>query len=373
MSVYPDARSPFWQYDFQYRGRRFFGSTGARSRREAERVEHAEREKARKLVEAEGTTKVSLKLDDVADRFWLDKGRYLAGEGAPNTKRQLARLIEFFGTEKSLVDIVDDDVARLVAWRRGHKWRGALISPFTVNDTTEQLKKLFTRAKLLGTQFPREPRWREHRIDEPEERVNELRGDQGERLLAAARDEYAPILRLAEATGLRQRELLLRWSEVDWDNARIVKPGKGARRVTTPITPEVRAILWPLRGDHAEFVFTYVAKRPRAGCVKGERYPITQAGLKVQWRRLRERAGVTGFRFHDYRHDFATKLLRQEGNLKLVSKALNHASVTTTARYAHVVDDDIRVALMRRSDEKSRIKSRSDVAEPAKLLAKQAK
>ena len=373
MSVYSNARSPFWQYDFQCRGRRFYGSTGARSRREAEKVERTKREEAKQLVEAEGTAKVSLKLDDVADRFWLDKGRHLTGEGAPNTKRQLARLIEFFGKDKSLVDIVDDDVARLVAWRRGHLWRGALMSPFTVNDTTEQLKKLFTRAKLLGAQFPREPHWRDHWLDEPEERVNELRGDQSDRLIAAARDEYAPILRLAEATGLRQRELLLRWSEVDWDNARIIKMGKGARRVVAPITPEVRDILWPLRGDHPEFAFTYVAKRPRPGCVKGERYPITQAGLKVQWRRLRARAGVTGFRFHDYRHDFATKLLRQEGNLKLVSRALNHASVTTTARYAHVVDDDIRAALLRRSDEKSRNKSRSDVAEPGKRLANRGK
>jgi integrase len=85
----------------------------------------------------------------------------------------------------------------------------------------------FASELRLGAQFSREPRWREHWINEPEERVNELRGDQGERLLAAARVDYAPILRLAEATGLRQRELLLRWSEVDWDNARIVKPGKG--------------------------------------------------------------------------------------------------------------------------------------------------
>ena len=34
-----------------------------------------------------------------------------------------------------------------------------------------------------------------------------------------------------------------------------------------------------------------------------------------------KRAGVSGFRFHDFRHDFASKLLHETGNLKLVQRA----------------------------------------------------
>ena len=47
------------------------------------------------------------------------------------------------------------------------------------------------------------------------------------------------------------------------------------------------------------------------------------------------------FRFHDFRHDFGTKLLRVTGNLKLVQKTLNHASIKTTTRYAHVLDAEV--------------------------------
>jgi integrase len=374
MSIYKDPRSPYWQFDFQVRGHRFYGSTETGSRREAEKIELKEREKAkRRAEEAEGAAS-SLRLDDVADRYWLDIGQHHAGEGAANTKRQLARLIGFFGKDKLITEIGSDDIARLVAWRRSHRSaRGGLISAFTVNDTTEQVKKLFTRAKVLGVRFAREPRWRDHWLKEPQERVNELKGDQGQRLIAAARDEYQPILALAEATGLRQRECLLRWSEVDWDNERIVKTGKGGKRVVALITSEVRAILWPLRGQHPDFVFTYVAERSRGARVKGERQPITQAGLKTQWRRLVKRAGVAGFRFHDYRHDFGTKLLRQTGNLKLVSRALNHADLKSTMRYAHVADDDIRAALERRAGEKSRTESRNGPEAEAKPLAKQGK
>jgi site-specific recombinase XerD len=60
---------------------------------------------------------------------------------------------------------------------------------------------------------------------------------------------------------------------------------------------------------------------------------------------LRKRAGVTGFRFHDFRHNFGTKLLRETGNLKLVQRALNHADIATTTRYAHVLDSEIAEAM----------------------------
>ena len=79
--------------------------------------------------------------------------------------------------------------------------------------------------------------------------------------------------------------------------------------------------------------------------VKGQRYPITYHGAKSTWKSLRKRSGITGFRFHDIRHDVGTKLLRTIGNLKLVQRALNHADLQTTTRYAHVLDEDIGQAL----------------------------
>jgi integrase len=98
---------------------------------------------------------------------------------------------------------------------------------------------------------------------------------------------------------------------------------------------------------HPEWVFTYIAARtdPRKGVIKGQRYPITREGAKTQWRRLIKRAGLKDFRMHDLRHDMATKLLRGTGNMAAVQKALNHADIKTTARYAHVTRDDLRDAL----------------------------
>jgi integrase len=183
-------------------------------------------------------------------------------------------------------------------------------------------------------------------LTEPKERPRELHADEAERLDAVMRDDYAPLFDFARATGKRKSECYtLRWEHVHWDTGRIERPGKGGSIVRVQITDTIREILWPLRGHHPEFVFTYVAERTHRGHVRGQRYPITKSNLNTRWRRTRQKAGLKGFRFHDFRHDVGTKLLRETGNLKLVSKALDHASITTTMRYAHVLDNEVGEAL----------------------------
>lgn len=377
MSVYRPKGSPFYHYDFQIKRHRFHGSTGHAGKREAEKFERLKKVAARKELEVAGRTAISLRLDDVADRYWLEKGQHHVG--ADTTERDLARLITYFGPDKLITEITDDDVTRLVAWRRAHRRTvhrkksppkdaplPPLIAPATVNrSTTEVLKKLFTRARAWNVKFDAEPDWPKHMLDEPEERVRELKADELDRLDAAGRDDYRPIMDFADASGVRLRECLLRWSEVDWDARQIVKAGKGGRKIVVRITPLIRSILWPLRGDHEEFVFTYVAKRTqkRRRLSKGARYPITYNGLKTEWKRHRSRSGVEDFRFHDKRHDFATKLLRDSRNLKLVQKALNHRNIKTTLKYAHVLDDEIAGAIeaMQENREKSRKRSRTPV------------
>jgi site-specific recombinase XerD len=52
-------------------------------------------------------------------------------------------------------------------------------------------------------------------------------------------------------------------------------------------------------------------------------------------------AGIKGFRRHDLRHDFGSKLLRLTKNLKLVQEKLHHSSIVITAKfYAHVTEDE---------------------------------
>src|SRR5262249_3843217 len=167
--------------------------------------------------------------------------------------KRLSLLIEFFGKDKLITDITHDDVRALIAWRRGHRTQtGALITPATVNLTIMQLKTLF------ATLRPRvhEPEWRKLWLSVRQEHPRELMGAEGDRLEAATRDDYAPLFDFAMATGMRQSECLLRWSQVDWGAEQIRRTGKGGKLVTVPMTKTIREILWPLRGHNPEFVFT---------------------------------------------------------------------------------------------------------------------
>lgn len=352
MSIWRDKRSPYYQYSFAIRGHRFRGSTQTTNRREAEGVEREARDKAAGAVKRAATASISLVLDDIADAYWNAIGQHHAN--SDNTDRDVARIVEFFGAQMLLSDITGADVERLITWRRGHQvprkdGKGPLITNATVNrTTTEVLAKLFAFAKRRdrGLRLEREPQWSDFMLKEAVERVRELHDEEGDQLDAAMRADLEPFFAFLRTTGVRRNEaIFLRWTNVNWSTRQIKTTGKGGKDVTTPITDSVRAILWPLRGQHDEFVFTYVAQRTRQGRIKGRRYRLTVSGVKSYWKRLRKRAGLQDFRMHDFRHDVGTKLLRETGNLKLVQRVLNHADIKSTARYAHVLDSEVASAL----------------------------
>ncbi len=371
MSLRKTSKSPFWEYEFEFsitgQRHRFGGSTKCTQRREAEKVEAEIRAARLAGLKAARSEAATLSLGAVIKRYWEEVGQHHAG--ADNTQRDLMRLGEYFGVDRSLHDITDEDVTKLVGWRREQRVRRdpkakledcPLIAPATVNrSTTEVLKKLFTRAKQnWGATFAREPVWRNHWLKEPRERVRELRPDEADKIADVMRDDYAPFFAFVHATGMRWavEAMTLQWSEVNWKTRQIVRQGKGGEDVVVPITTQVRDILWPLQGHHPERVFTYVAQRTRDGRIEGARYPLTRDGVKTRWRRMRRDAGIVGFRLHDFRHDFATKLLRATGDLKLTSKALNHASVATTEKYAHVTGQDVAEALEALSTPSGRVR-----------------
>src|SRR5437667_404005 len=119
MSVFKSKKSaPYYWFDFQLEGRRFHGSTRCTARKDAERFESVERDKAKAMVKAMRRSAVSLLIDDVADRLWNDSAQHDADSAA--TETNLARLIDYFGKAMSLTDIDHNEAKKMVAWRRGH-------------------------------------------------------------------------------------------------------------------------------------------------------------------------------------------------------------------------------------------------------------
>lgn len=334
MSVYRRPGQETYSYDFRWRGRRFSGATGCATKREAERVEAERRIAARAAAIPQASP---LNFRAAASRYWLEVGQFHKND--KDTLRTLHWLESAIGATTPLAEIGDERIAATVAAKRA---RG--LAAATVNQSVGfPLRAILLRAARLWKQQTAEIEWRRHILRAPAERVREASAGEEERLMAAMRGDYAPALRFAILTGCRRMEIVgLTWQAVDFFSGRFTVDGKRGRSRTIPMSKAVRDLLWRLKDHHPAVVFTYAGRR---GPDRGNRAPITLEGFKTEWRRARARAGITGLRFHDTRHTAATRLLRATGNLRLAKELLGHASIATTMRYAHVMDEDLRAGL----------------------------
>jgi len=57
--------------------------------------------------------------------------------------------------------------------------------------------------------------------------------------------------------------------------------------------------------------------------------------LKVGFKAILKRAGLTGITWHTLRHTFASRLTRSGVDLVTVKELLGHSTINTTMRYAH--------------------------------------
>src|SRR5262249_55080735 len=119
MSVYRHKDSPFWRFDFERGGFRFFGTTDIpkdRPKSEAQAYEKAERRKAEKIVEAARQEQRQPMTDGTAcGRRWDVDGQYTEETDLEDALDWLCKVI---GPRRGLHTIRNDDVARAVAERR---------------------------------------------------------------------------------------------------------------------------------------------------------------------------------------------------------------------------------------------------------------
>lgn len=221
-------------------------------------------------------------------------------------------------------------------------------TPYQANRAHEVIRAMFNFGERFGylpENFPNPAR----RVEPyPEQARGLLLSDVqlarlGEVLAASERENDAPwqavaAIRLLVLTGCRRNEiLLLRWSEVDFDNAllRLNDSKTGPKNVPVGAPAlQLLASLHELRRE-VDNPFVLPGRHGRGSFV----------GLPHVWERLRVRAGIPKARLHDLRHNFGNRAAGGGESLLVVGKILGHRESRTTERYtAHLSQDPLRAA-----------------------------
>jgi site-specific recombinase XerD len=151
-------------------------------------------------------------------------------------------------------------------------------------------------------------------------------------------------------TGLRAAEIRdLHHRDLDLNSGRLwVRLGKGKKDRGLWFNGSSRTALqnWlELKGAVLQCGADFSPDSPVFTDLTG-RKPICGRWLRKLIPRLADQAKI-GKRIHPHtlRHSFATDLLRDTKNLRLVQKAMGHASIETTTIYTHIADEELESAM----------------------------
>lgn len=152
-------------------------------------------------------------------------------------------------------------------------------------------------------------------------------------------------VRIGEALGLRHEDMGIAERAVTVTprcNDNRVRAKAGTSRVIPASAELMRLYAGYLTGEYgsldSDYVFVNLWSRPYGR-------PWTYAAVYDLVQRLRERTGID-FGPHQYRHTYATWLLRRGAGMETVKECLGHVSITTTIdTYGHLTVEDARKTL----------------------------
>ena len=353
MSVYRDRRGVTYRYDFEYRGRRYRGSTGQTTIRDAKEVEGLERQKIRHLGAGLVRRQDSPRFSEWAGTYY----RYAETRVRRpiQIKNVLNMVLRFWGAAPPpdsgvthetdapyhnlrLVDPVDDPdwIERFETWMHSRS-----IGPQTRNHYRSIMRRMYRVAM--------HPRFRK----QTGITVNPFLGYEKERVrrrsvtigidelrkwvakasyhvrLAVAIGALAPKLRLANI-------LALQWDDhldealtliTVWDHKTVDDTGDP---LVVPVSEQLQRILVDARRRRPDsrYVVSY-----RGRPVKGIRAGVTNAAVRAGVKYGRDVGGVT---FHTLRHIASTELAKLAVPIQQHQHVMGHGDVATTMAYTHL-------------------------------------
>ncbi|MGS0828285.1 tyrosine-type recombinase/integrase [Shewanella sp. 0m-8] len=157
-------------------------------------------------------------------------------------------------------------------------------------------------------------------------------------------DHVTPFIILFKETGIRPGTLFnSRWQDVDLENRFFrIRKSLDKRGVSNfiPLNELAHATLveWRRHRVHGESAKHFKASAESWLFPSPTNPSLQLTTIKKPWTKLLKDAQIENFRLYDLRHDFASKVMMQTGNIYMVSQLLNHKQIETTKRYAHLMD-----------------------------------
>jgi len=189
------------------------------------------------------------------------------------------------------------------------------LKPATINRRLAILRRVARLAFRSWGWLDRDISGRITMLPGEAERHVYLTRAQAKRLGAAARGPVREAIRWTLLTGLRRGELLSITPENFRDGAILLAETKSGRPRVIPLPAELNQKRFP--------------------------YGLTPDTLRNGFEAARARAGLSGIRFHDLRHTYASWLTQAGVMPTALRDLLGHSSLAVTSRYAHLGRRDL--------------------------------
>ncbi|WP_455831525.1 phage integrase [Pseudomonas fluorescens] len=261
---------------------------------------------------------MSQRLDAITGRDLeqIRTGWMQAGNKASTVNRKMGSISGVFSRAVEWEYIDTHPLAKLKQLKVDSKG----VIRYLADDETKRLRDaLDARQDEMRAERESANTWRTDRHREPMPSLLEL----------PFTDHLKPMVLVSLNTGMRRGELFdLKWSAVNFDTKTITVAGATTKTSDTrhiPMNKETIGVLeaWKKQASKSPYAF------PGQG---GGRFE----DVKSAWLKLLERAQIDGFRWHDMRHDFASRLVMAGVPLNTVRDLLGHADIKMTLRYAHL-------------------------------------
>jgi len=145
------------------------------------------------------------------------------------------------------------------------------------------------------------------------------------------------IIEMLYATGVRVSELVnIKLNDIDYDNKRIIVHGKGNKE---------RVVYY---GDYAkevldEYLSTHYRKDQEYLFLNSNGTQLTTRGVRYIIDKIMDKLSIkTHVTPHVLRHTFATDMLNNGCDIKVVQELLGHSSLRATEIYTHVTNERLK-------------------------------